>query len=330
MKESDTQKAAWSTNEEDVLIDEVLRVSAGKCDFMDTDSSISILDIPSVIGTCMNDDKKQSDMTMNGNASGDFTWPEHYFVFCGLLIGFVDRTEEVKLRYSITHERVMKVIRCDDETEECVVGVVEFESDSFESSIYKMSIVINRNKCRVKCKAKEDREYREALKNGTRYVRQSSVYSEQMRKLYHSQITNGQNYIFVDGSYDMTDALRGIMSHLSSKKTYVPKTKSFGMAQKTMHLQNLLQHIPGIGKNASRCISKQYKSITGLLSFIKRDHGNKLKELQVWDEENKNFRLLGEKQSINIRNAFLANIQAIDKHSNLMQVEIDGQEMDNK
>ncbi|KAH9411915.1 hypothetical protein HK407_02g03600 [Ordospora pajunii] len=326
MKKSSIGRVAWSTNEDDASIDEVLRADAGRCEFMDTDSSISILDIPSGIGICMNDGRKHSNMVMNENASGDFLWPGHYFVFCGLLVEYVDRIEDVKLKYNITHERVMKVIRCDDGTEECVFGVVNFEDDSFESSMHKMSIVINRNKCKVKCKAREDREYKTALKNGARYIRQDSMYSQQMKKLYHSQIVNGYNYIFVDESCDVADALRGIMSYLSSKKTYVPRTKSFGVTQKTMHLQNLLESISGIGRNASRCISKEYKSISGLVAFMKKDHGNRLKELRVWDEENKNFRLLGEKQSTNIRNAFIASAKTTETCSPVIQVDMDDRE----
>ncbi|KAG5858621.1 hypothetical protein KMI_13g19130 [Encephalitozoon hellem] len=273
---------------------------------LDTDSSITILDIPCSIsnGTQPKAPSKEVCWSLFPECI-DPVFADHYFVFPQALEEFVGRIKDKRFVYKFSEGKDLKVVRCKDHETVYALDVLDFEKDEAGACNNNTSLVVNRNRYRSAVKAREDKEYRKALEEGKRYVRGKSSYEIKSEKIYLEQIKNGRNFVFVDDPQDLPGELKAIIKHLHSRSIHVPKTKTFSVEQKTDHLQNVLQNIPGIGKNAARSLSLHFKSISQLHSFLKGESSGLLKELRVWDIDGKHSRPLGEKQSNRIRNAFI-------------------------
>lgn len=271
---------------------------------LETDSSISILEMPWSV---------KIDRLEVGTQAGpqdvfpDFIDPlflDCYFVVPAMLRSIVEKMDERKFVYRHGEGRTFKVTRC--RSNECVyaMDVLDFGEEVPENQSTSVVLVINRSSCRSAVRVKQDCEYRAAMGEGRRYSRASDAYVERMNVLYRLQIQNGMNFIFVEKPQDLLDAMKAVLKHLSSKREYIPKTKTFGVQRRTEHLQNLLQSIPGIGKSVASCLSVQFKTIKELHAFLRKDDGS-MREFRVWSEDNRHFRILGEKQCRKIRAAFL-------------------------
>ncbi|AFN83288.1 putative vesicular transport protein [Encephalitozoon romaleae SJ-2008] len=273
---------------------------------LDTDSSITILDIPCSISNTIQP-KTSSEVALQSSfpESIDPAFADYYFVFPQTLESFVGRIKDKRFVYRFSENKALEIVRCKDHETVYALDVFDLEKDDIGACNNSISLVVNRSKYRSSVKAKEDREYRKALSEGRRYIRGRSPYESKIEAIHLEQITNSRNFVFADDPQDLPGELKAIIKHLHSKRVHVPKTKAFSVEQKTDHLQNVLQNIPGIGKDAARSLSLHFKSISRLYSFLKGENNGQLSELKVWDSDGKHSRPLGEKQSDKIRNAFI-------------------------
>lgn len=273
---------------------------------LDTDSSITILDIPCSISNTIQP-KTFSEVTPQSSfpESIDPAFTDYYFVFPQALESFVSRIKDKRFVYKFSEGKALEIVRCKDHETVYALDVFDLEKDEIEVYNNSISLVVNRNKYRSSVRAREDKEYRKALSEGRRYMRERSPYENKIEAIYLEQIMNGRNFVFVDDPQDLPGEMKAIIKHLHSKRVHVPKTKTFSVDQKAGHLQNVLQNIPGIGKDAARSLSHHFKSINRLYSFLKGENNGLLRELKVWDSDGKHSRPLGEKQSDKIRNAFI-------------------------
>ncbi|ADM11801.1 putative vesicular transport protein [Encephalitozoon intestinalis ATCC 50506] len=273
----------------------------------DTDSSITILDIPLSISNAPQL-KASSETQQNSFPKNlDSAFANHYFVFPQTLERFVNKIKDRKFVYKFSADQSLEIVECNNHKTVYSLGVIDLEKDGIEACGRNISFVVNRNKYRSSVKAREDKEYRKALEEGKKYVRKKNEYEKKMEEIYLTQIKNGRNFVFIDDPEDLPRELKAIVRHLYSESVHVPKTKTFSSNQKIEHLQNVLQNIPGIGINAARSLSLHFQSISNLHSFLKGDNSGLLKEFKVWDSDGKNSRPLGEKQSDKIRNIFVGN-----------------------
>ncbi|KAK0039178.1 vesicular transport protein [Biomphalaria pfeifferi] len=266
---------------------------------LETDSSISLLEMPWSVSV------DRPALTESQNVLPDFVDP--LFLDCSFLVpealrSIVEKMSEKRFVYRFSEDSAFRMIR----GSECVyaMDVLDFEKEESADMLSSVVLVVNRSRYRNSAKTKQNSEYRAALEEGRRYLRACDGYAERMNMLYRLQILRGTNFIFVDRSQDLLDAMKMILKHLSSKREHTPKTRMFGALQKTEHLQNLLQSIPGIGKNVAKCLSMHFKTIKELHAFLKKDNGA-MKEFRIWSEDERHFRLLGERQCRKIRAVFL-------------------------
>lgn len=274
----------------------------------DTDSSVSLLELPPSISGISGARAGTSEPGRIDSCfpeSIDPVFVDHYLVFPQALSETVCRMRDRGFVYKMSEERELRIVRCKDHETVYCLGVIDLEKDEIGASSRGVSVVMNRSRLRALSTAKENKEYRHALSEGKRYVRRSSGYESKVREMHLAQIRSGRNFIFVESPEDLHRELKAIMGHLHSKKTRAPRTKTFSTAQRTDHLQSVLQSIPGVGRGAARSLSTHFKSIRGLYLFLRSDGSEALKEFKVWDEDGKHCRRLGERQHDRIRNAFI-------------------------
>ncbi|KMV65767.1 hypothetical protein M970_070380 [Encephalitozoon cuniculi EcunIII-L] len=272
---------------------------------LDTDSSITILDIPCSISNAARLRTSSEEVQQNTfPESIDPAFADYYFVFPQGLESFVSRIKNKRFVYRFSKDKTLEIVRCRDHRSMCTLDVVDFEKDEVEMCENSISLVLNRSRCRSSSKAEEDKEYRRALEEGRKYVRRESRYESRIEKMHLAQITGSRNFIFVDDPQSLPGELKAVVKHLDSKGIHIPKTKTFSPEQKTEHLQHVLQSITGIGKNVARSLSLHFRNISRLHSFLENDSDGLLKEFKIWDSDGKHSRPLGEKQSNRIKSAF--------------------------
>lgn len=271
---------------------------------LETDSSVSILDIP-----CSIREKATGAEDGKGTTHGTFSDPvdavfaDYNFIIPGILCDFLAKTEK-RFVYRLSEDKVFRVVRREDSEVVCSMDVFDFWKDDLDTICNDVVFVVNREKYRRQTRTKQNNEYRAAIEQGVKYHRKPDMYIEKTSELHRIQIRDGINFIFLSKPQDLLDEMRFIAGHLSCRKTHVPRTKVFGADQKTEHLQHLLQSIPGIGRSVARSLSLYFKSIKEIHRFVREDTDESMKELRIWDEGEQHSRPLGESQSNRIKAVF--------------------------
>ncbi|EQB61878.1 bos1-like vesicular transport protein [Vairimorpha apis BRL 01] len=181
--------------------------------------------------------------------------------------------------------------------------VIEFENiESIDPYNCKYFLILNKDKYKKQVQSKINKINKKYLENKVNNIIQpdhkiDNKYESKREILFTLQINHKLNYFFIDDSPSFVREIQNIMKYLMKKTSNEIKTKTFTVDNNIQYLENLINKIPGIGKQVSSFISNKYKTLYNLLES---DLENELENIIIEDNKSKKCRKLGKAQALKI------------------------------